>query len=361
MTGAERLEAIFDGKLVDKVPFALKGWRIPQCEVELRLRNEGMCILDSCSVYTSSSPHVQTDTSTFSQGGSRYQRTVIRTPKGELTTLFRQVPTARVESTSWQVEWPFKGPQDYAALEFMVRDRQYHPSYEPFLQARERTGCEAYFKTSVPGCPLHDIMYSFMGLETFSVEWAERRDQVLALHQAMLENQRPAVEIAARSPARLVQSGGNYAPAVLGRERFAAHVLPHWEEICQILHQGGKLVGCHLDADNKLWSAEIGASPLDWVEAFSPAPDTDMTLAEARKAWPGKVLFINFPSAVHLESAPVIAATTRQLLREAAPGDRFVVGITENVPEDRWRESFSTILATLDEYGRLPIRPESVP
>ena len=69
------------------------------------------------------------------------------------------------------------------------------------------------------------------------------------------------------------------------------------------------MLGCHLDANSKLWAEEIGASSLDWVEAFTPAPDTDMTVAEAREMWPGKVFFINFPSSVHLESASVIASS----------------------------------------------------
>ena len=116
------------------------------------------------------------------------------------------------------------------------------------------------------------------------------------------------------------------------------------------------MLGCHLDADNKLWAKEVGDSGLDWIEAFTPAPDTDMTVAEARKMWHGKVLFINFPSSVHLEKASVIEETTKQILKEAAPGDRFIVGITENVPENRWRESFYTILKTINRYGKLPIR-----
>ena len=60
-----------------------------------------------------------------------------------------------------------------------------------------------------------------------------------------------------------------------------------------------------------------------------------MTLQEARVIWPDKILWINFPSAVHLEPISVIEETTRQLLRQAAPGDRFLVGITEDVPGDR--------------------------
>ncbi|MDP6778615.1 MAG: hypothetical protein QGI83_17815, partial [Candidatus Latescibacteria bacterium] len=101
---------------------------------------------------------------------------------------------------------------------------------------------------------------------------------------------------------------------------------------------------------------EVGQSGLDWIEAFSPAPDTDMTVAEARELWAGKVLLINFPSAVHLEPPEGIETVTRQMLKESAPGDRFIIGITENVPENRWRESFSTILKTVNRFGKLPIQ-----
>jgi len=360
MNAAQRLEAVFAGELIDCVPFALKGWRIPQCEAERALRNQGMCIFDARPVYQVHHPDVETETLHFTRGGVGYQRTAIKTPKGELSTLHRQVGADQVERTTWQLEWPFKSPEDYPALRAMVADRRYSPSYEGFLRAQEQLGGDAYFKTIAPGCPLHDIMYSYMGLETFSIEWEERRDEVIALHQAMTGSLRPLWEIVAASPARVVQSGGNYAPSVLGRERLIEFVLPHWEEAADALRRRGKMLGSHLDADNQLWAAEVGAAPLDWIEAFSPAPDTDMSLAQARVAWPGKVLFLNFPSAVHLESPQAIAATTRQLLREAAPGDRTIVGITENVPEERWRVSFSTILQTLNECGRLPIRPESL-
>ena len=250
----------------------------------------------------------------------------------------------------------FKGPEDYDAVEFMMRDRQYSPNYEAFLKAQEQSNGEAFFKTSAPGSPIHTIMYQIMGLETFSIEWAERRDRVIALHNAMAENEREIYSIVAKSPAKAVQCGGNYAPEVLGKERFMNFVMPHWEEVAAVFHEGGKMLGCHLDANNMLWAKEVGESGLDWIEAFTPAPDTDMTLAEARRMWPDKMFFINFPSSVHLEKASVIEETTKQLLKESAPGDRFIIGITENVPENRWRESFYTILKTVNKFGKLPIR-----
>ena len=356
MNNAERIEAVFNGEFIDRVPFALKGWRIPQCEVERNLRNDGLCIIDARSVYTFVSPNIESRTVHYTRDGVNYQRTIVKTPKGELSSLRRRMGSNPTESTSWQLERIFKGPEDYDAIEFMMRDRRYLASYQPFLRAQQQTGGDAFFKTSAPGCPLHTIMYEIMGLEHFGTEWSERRDEVLRLYQAMVENERDVYGIVAKSPAKIVQCGGNYAPEVLGKQRLVDYVLPHWEEVAGILHEGGKLLGSHLDANTKLWAREVGESALDWVEAFTPVPDTDTTLAEARKLWPGKVLFINFPSSVHLQSASVIEETTRQLLKEAAPGDRFIVGITENVPENRWRESFSIILKTLNEYGKLPIQ-----
>lgn len=81
-----------------------------------------------------------------------------------------------------------------------------------------------------------------------------------------------------------------------------------------------------------------------------------MTIAEARNIWPEKVLSIDFPSAVHLEEPRVIEETTKQILKEAAPGDRFIIGITENVLDNRWQESFHTILKTVNKFGRLPTK-----
>lgn len=355
MNCAKRLEAIFDGEMVDKVPFALKGWRIPKCEMEETLRKEGMCILDSAGVYSSASPNVKSEGQTFEKDGMVYNRTIIKTPKGDLSSSTKRVSAPRIEGTAWRDEMMFKSPDDYEAIEFMMRDRKYSPSYEGFLKAQEKSGGQAFFKTSAPGSPLHTIMYQIMGIETFSIEWAERRERVIALHDAMAENEHEIYNIVAKSPAKVVQCGGNYSPEVLGKERFMDYVLPHWEKVAAIFHEEGKMLGCHLDANNKLWAEEVGTSGLDWIEAFTPDPDTDMTVAEARKVWAGKVFFINFPSSVHLQKASVIAETTRQILKEAAPGDRFVIGITENVPENRWRESFYTILKTVNEFGKLPI------
>jgi hypothetical protein len=105
-----------------------------------------------------------------------------------------------------------------------------------------------------------------------------------------------------------------------------------------------------------VWADVVAGSALDYIEAFTPAPDTDLSLAEARAAWPDKVLWINFPSSAHLAPLPAIEEKTRQLLREAGDGRGFLMGITEDVPEERWRGNFLAISRVLNEEGRLPLR-----
>ncbi|HUW59218.1 MAG TPA: hypothetical protein VMZ92_21465, partial [Planctomycetota bacterium] len=96
----------------------------------------------------------------------------------------------------------------------------------------------------------------------------------------------------------------------------------------------------------------IGETDLDYIEAFTPAPDTDMTLAEARAAWPDKVLWINFPSSVHLRSDDRVEAFTVEMLSELDSVDGLIVGVTEDMPPERHLNSCRAIMDGLDRHAR---------
>jgi hypothetical protein len=85
------------------------------------------------------------------------------------------------------------------------------------------------------------------------------------------------------------------------------------------------------------------------VEAFTPAPDTDMSLQDALEAWPDKVLWINFPSSLHLASIDKIKQTTRQIVELAHQTNRVIIGITEDMPPDRWQENLLAISEVINE------------
>jgi hypothetical protein len=364
MSPRERVEAALLGGSPDMVPFTVYENHLPTCEAERRLRNDGLCIVQRRPpAYKSESPHVTHRQVCFT-GDDGYERVrdICRTPIGTLTSVSRIVPpgTAALDRvmprTSWREEYLFKGPEDYEPLEFLIRDRQYVANYEEFSAQREMIGDDAIMRANIGYSPLQEIIYVLMGLQRFAVEWAEHRERLMRVYDALADDRRKIYPLIAQSPALIVNYGGNVSPQVVGRERFERYILPHYDEAAEVMHQHGKLLGVHFDANVQLLASGIARSKIDYIEAFTPAPGSDMTVQEARALWPEKILWINFPSPVHVEPIPAIEEAMRQLLREAAPGDRFLVGITEDVSGDRWRDNFAAILRVLRSEGRLPIR-----
>ncbi len=351
MTPRERVIAVLKGEPVDKVPFTIYECMIPQCSVERDLRTRGLCIVDRhVSVVKGSSPNCVWESATYSEDGKKRTRTVIKTPGGELSTV-----SEPAGFTSWTVEHLFKGPEDYKALRAMVADQSVEPDYDGFAQAERWKGDDVILRAGVGGMPLHQIMIQWMGVETFAFEWMDRPDEILALEKLMADNLRKVFPIVAAAPITHANFGGNEVPEVMGPVRYEKFCLPLMQECAEEFHKQGKWLGSHMDGNNAPWKELLAVSGMDYIEAFTPAPDTDMTMAEALSAWPDKVMWINFPSSVHLASNEKVKEATREILAAAADDakkcgrNRLIMGITEDIPDHRWQESLSAIAEAIDE------------
>ncbi|MCX7706289.1 MAG: uroporphyrinogen decarboxylase family protein [bacterium] len=344
MTPRKRVEAVLKGEKIDKIPFTIYESKIPQCSVERQLRNEGLCIVNrNYPVFRTVSPNVSYESYSYTENGVNFVRHVIKTKYGDLTTL-----TKPAGFTSWTVEKIFKGPDDYKKLYAMIEDQQYQPDYEGFLKAQKDLGEDIILRAGIGASPLHQIMIGWMGVETFAIEWAERRDEIEKLVDIQAKKLRQVYEIVAKSPALTANFGGNETGNVMGRERYKKYVLPYHNEAAEILHKYGKLLGSHLDGNNKIWADLVAESGLDYIEAFSPAPDTDMSFQEAFEVWKDKILWINFPSSLHLSSIEQIEKTTQEFI-DISKGSRLIIGITEDIPEDRWQENLLAISRVINK------------
>jgi len=351
MSPRERVETALAGGMPDVVPCTIYTNKLPRCQTELALRNAGMCLLErSPNSYNVETPNCTSSSRSYVKDGARHVETVTETPGGTLRTIARPQP-----DTTWHVKRPFSGPEDYPALKALVADRVYTENYGAFERARTRYGQGAFLRPGMGYSPLQEIIYSFMGVEQFSIEWMERRDEVLSLYDVMNDSMRRLYPVAAASPALATNYGGNVSPEIVGKERFEKYILPCYDEAADVFHEHGKLLGVHFDANNQVLKEGIARSRIDYVEAFTPPPDCDMSVAQAREAWPDKVLWINFPSSVHHQGVDGVVELMRQILGEAAPGNGFIMGITEDVPDDKWETTFPALMRVINEEGRLPL------
>lgn len=347
-TPRRRVEQALHGGHADKVPFTIYGNHFPRCTIERLLRNRGLCVVERRSVLRSYRPNVRTRTETFVEDGRTLIRTWYETPMGTLTTLSQPAGF-----TSWAREKMFKSPEDYKAILFFIEDEVFEPDYEPFARAQQAYGEDAIFRASVSGEPLQGLISgSFMTMEDFCIQWMDNRDEILKLYQARLEKGRQTYRMVAESPASHANLGGNIVPEIVSPDMFQRYYIPHYNEIAEIFHRHGKLVGTHLDDDCGSLAEAVAESDLDYIEAFTPSPDTDMTLSQARAAWPDKVLWLNFPSSVHVRPDREVEETTVRLLEELPGVDGIIMGITEDIPEDRWQRSCTAIMDGLDRHAR---------
>jgi Uroporphyrinogen decarboxylase (URO-D) len=176
---------------------------------------------------------------------------------------------------------------------------------------------------------------------------------------AMLEKDREMWGIVAASEAEFVWAPDNVTALVMGPRRFDRYFAPYYESLAETMHRVGKRIYCHIDGATHALVDNIARMPVDIVEAFTPEPTGDLSLADARRAWKDKVLWINFPSSVFADSPDEVASVALELLRQAAPGNGFLLGITENVLDDTLAESLDAVGGVMDRFGECPLERRS--
>jgi hypothetical protein len=295
-------------------------------------------------VITSRAPNVRIETRTTVEEGRSVVLERVRTSIGEVTA---KRTSGGGYGTMVTLEHYIKRPEDYTVVSFWLRDTVYEPNYDGFRRVAAEIGEDGYVMTHIGYSPLMEMLVVYLGLERFSIDMVERAEEFFDLYELLARRRREVYDLMARSPSEVVLYGGNVHPEILGADRFARYIVPRYDEAADVLHAAGKRIGVHMDADNKAFAPAVARSKIDVIEAFTPPPDCDMSVAEARAAWPDKTLWVNFPSSVHLARPERIRLATEEILDQADGMRRFLIGITEDIPQDVVLESLTVIAETI--------------
>ena len=344
MTSRQRVMNTLRGDIPDKTPVTIYCDKMPQCTVERELRNRGMCLVKRTASYSINTPNVKVESHTSTgDDGRTMVRTVYSTPYGELSTVHEPAGF-----TAWWHERMFKSPDDYKAIMFMIKDSVVEPAYDAAAKLVEDLGDDFVVRDCLPLEPLQTFVSGlYIGMEDFCMQWMDNQDEILKLYDAQVDLARKIYPIVADGPLEFSNYGGNVVPQIIGVENFRKYYIDNYNEAAEILHKKGKLIGTHLDGENTPIMDAVAETDLDYIEAYDPGMSP--SVAEARKVWPDKTLWLNWPSSWHLKSLQEVYDGTLQMIEEAAPGNNFIIGITEDVPENRWRENFTTIMKAIDD------------
>jgi len=339
------IESALRGDAPRVVPFSFYDVLLPKELNVAALQARGMSICARRPVVRSVMPDVKVQH--IDEGGGR-RSTVYVTPVGTLTETWQEAGYGSLSP----VEHLIKRRDDYRAAEFMVKNTRYEPLYDEFLLERERIGDAGYTLAHSGYSPLEGIQITWLGQEQFCYEIADNEDAVMSLYESLVSSHLTMYELIAASPAEVCLYAGNIVPSMLGPDRIRDFVLPCLREFAGRMEEKGKKLGSHMDADNRLIMDILADSNLHLVEAFTPPPDCSVSVAEAKRMWPQKLLWVNFPASVLVGSEKAIRQVTEEILEQAGDRKGFLMGITEDVPVGHLLRSLSIVLDVMNEHAR---------
>ena len=347
-TPRSRFEAAIRNEMPDRVPAVVWDNKLPGGATDQELLDAGVCVTCKSAVYREELDGIAVDIGRWKgDDGFDRRRTTWNTPCGPLNKVDIVLPY-----TDWHEKVPFEGPESYDRLIALIDSRQYLPSYEKFVKQDWRFGDSGIGRPATEATPMRELIYDLLGVETFALEWFDNRDHVIALYDALLRARRRVLPVLAASPALFFIVEANVSFEIVGEPRFRRYYLPAIVEACDALHGAGKLTGAHLDANNRALAPLVAPTSLDFIESFTPPPDCDLSVKEARQAWPGKGIVCNFPSSVHHGGPETVQALARQLLSEAAPGNGFAMGVLENIPRN---DTMVPLARAIWDHGKTPL------
>jgi hypothetical protein len=216
--------------------------------------------------------------------------TQYHTPYGTLTCRDRMSKELKdAAGTGARIEYPFKSPKDYDALRFLVEHTEVVENFDAYGEFVDAIGSDGLATPYSGHLPAHQLMIFHMGYQTFYYELHDRPDRVKALIQALTEQQRHILNLAADCPAQAIEVGGNYDEQMTPPHIFDTFFAPFYREARKILSRGDKILVVHGDGEMKTLLEKLMTCGVQVIEALTPKPMTSIDVAATRRLWGDQV------------------------------------------------------------------------
>jgi len=163
-------------------------------------------------------------------------------------------------------------------------------------------------------------------------------EPVLALLRALELRMEEVVDRVCESKAEVVWLPDNITSDMTPPTMFEKYCLPYYIKLAEELHHSKKLLVVHMDGRLRALKGAIARSPIDAVESFSlPVVGGNLEIAEARSAWPGKVILPNFPSPLATADEQTIRKFVEKLVEDMGANTPFMLQVSEDIPPKSWQ------------------------
>jgi uroporphyrinogen-III decarboxylase len=283
-----------------------------------------------------------------------------RTPYGTLRAC--DVMAEAVENAAMdgaRVEYPLKSVEDYDALQYVFEHTNVVETLDACGQVVREIGNDGLVVPWTGRLPAHQLMIDWMGYEKFYYELHDHPLQVERALEALTAVYRRVMELAVQSPSDAIEMGGNYDEDMTPPPIFERFFAPLYRDASVALSEKGKALVIHGDGNMQVLLQKLMECGIQVVEAVTPKPMTSIDVAHTRALWKDRVTMWGGVPCVLLTdvfSEEQFEQYLEGLFRAVAPGDRFILGLGDNVPTDALWDRVLRLIAFWREHGAYPIR-----
>ena len=281
------------------------------------------------------------------------------TPYGTLTCRERMPDELKgAAGAGARIEFPFKTVEDYEALGFLIEHTEVVENFRAYDQFVEAIGPDGVALPFAGWLPAHQLMIRYMGYQTFYYQLHDHPDRIESLVQALTEQQRQVLALAAQCSAQAIEVGANYDEQMTPPRIFDTFFAPFYREAREVLSRGDKILVVHGDGEMRSLLEKLMSCGVQVVEALTPKPMTSIDILETRRLWGDRVAMWGGVASVILTdtfSDEEFERYMEDLFQAVAPGDRFILGFGDNVPTDALFPRIKRVAEFWAERGRYPL------
>jgi hypothetical protein len=338
MTPRENLIGALDGRRPDWIPYTVNQEFVTDDPTWEHLFAAGLCRIPYVHTVREEMIGVERVVEPVTWQGQPGRRVTLRTSQGEIS---------QIEVNGWVQEYYLKTPADYRVMAHIVRNTRLSLDPAGFEAAEREVGDRGQTLIGVGRSPMQTILVDYAGLEEFSYHLADGFPELFELAEALEAQLLERCRLTAVGPGRFISLLENFTAESWGAARFRQYHLPVYAKLLPIFQAAGKRLFPHCDGQLACVAPLLAGTGFAGIESLTEPPEGDMTLAQARAAFPDKVFWANINVGVYALPPADLRRWVRERVQAAAPDGRgLVFEISEDLPPN-WREAIPVVLETL--------------
>ncbi len=274
--------------------------------------------------------------------------TTIRTPRGDLTRVYRRTSLA-----GYTVKFPCATRQDIEAL-LSIPFEAAHPNVASFLDAKQEYGEQGLVLAGIPDAIC--FLAEYMSPEDFCLLWALEPDFAVEATDTVQSRLIPWVDEASAGGVdayRIV--GAEYITEQLGPEAFQRLGRVQDMELVDVIHKYGGIAYYHCHGKMDAFIEDLVATGIDALDPIEVEPYGDITLGMAKRRVGEDVCLVgglDDMEVLETRDRATVLRMGEECLRAAGPLGYCLAGTASGTFTEPAARNFMALVDVAEQFAR---------